>query len=169
LAKFIANAFGLLYVEDLTFFADVPPSHPFYTSIQMVYWYELITGYACGSPGEPCDAQNRPYYRPAAHVTRGQAGKFVANGAVWTDVIPPTWQTFSDVPPTHPFWLYAERVARHGAMSGYTCGLPPAGPCDPQNRPYFLPAADLTRGQTAKIIATAAFPNCQTPAMPDEH
>jgi hypothetical protein len=38
-----------------------------------------IQGYPCGGPGEPCDAQNRPYFRPNNGVTRGQSSKIAAN------------------------------------------------------------------------------------------
>jgi hypothetical protein len=38
---------------------------------------DLVTGYPCGGPGEPCDAQNRPYYRPGGLVTRQQMSKFI--------------------------------------------------------------------------------------------
>jgi len=37
-------------------------------------------------------------------------------------------------------------------------------PCvGPGNRPYFRPYNNVTRAQTAKIIADSFFPNCQTP------
>jgi hypothetical protein len=32
----------------------------------------------------------------------------------------------------------------------------------PQNRPYFRPNNDVTRGQAAKIISNTFFPNCQS-------
>ena len=80
-------------------------------------------------------------------------------------IISSAQQTFSDVPNTHPFWLYIERVGPvgHGVVNGYSCGQPPAGPCDAQQRPYYLPSNDVTRGQTTKFIANAFFPNCTTP------
>jgi hypothetical protein len=40
---------------------------------------DLVTGYPCGGPGEPCDAENRPYYRPGGLVTRQQMAKFIDN------------------------------------------------------------------------------------------
>ena len=55
-----------------------------------------------------------------------------------------------------PFWLWIERLAAHGAISGYTCGGP-GEPCvPPGNRPYFRWGANATRGQIAKIDAIAA-------------
>lgn len=58
-------------------FADVPPGSPFYDYANNLYMQDIISGYACGGPGEPCDAQNRPYYRPGSSVTRAQMTKFV--------------------------------------------------------------------------------------------
>ena len=58
-------------------FADVLPGSPFYDYANTLYKQDIISGYPCGGPGEPCDGQNRPYYRPAASVTRAQMTKFV--------------------------------------------------------------------------------------------
>jgi hypothetical protein len=61
-------------------FEDVPPSNPFYTFTNMIYTENLVTGYACGGPEEPCvPPNNRPYYRPTADVSRGQMSKFIYN------------------------------------------------------------------------------------------
>jgi hypothetical protein len=61
-------------------FADVPSGNTFFTFINRIYQQDLVSGYACGGPGEPCDAYNRPYYRPVANVTRSQMAKFIDNG-----------------------------------------------------------------------------------------
>ncbi len=58
-------------------FADVPPGSPFYEYANNLYMQDIISGYPCGGPGEPCDDQNRPYYRPGNSVTRAQMTKFV--------------------------------------------------------------------------------------------
>ena len=34
---------------------------------------------------------------------------------------------------------------------------------DAENRYYFRPANNVTRGQSAKIVANTFFPGCQTP------
>lgn len=60
-------------------FTDVPSGNPFAGYIDRIYQEDLVTGYACGGPGEPCDAESRPYYRVGASVTRGQMAKFVDN------------------------------------------------------------------------------------------
>jgi len=60
-------------------FADVLSTNPFYAFINRIFQQDLVTGYACGGTGEPCDSFNRPYYRPAAGVTRSQMAKFIDN------------------------------------------------------------------------------------------
>jgi hypothetical protein len=60
-------------------FADVSSANPFYTFVNRIYQQDLVSGYACGGVGEPCDSQNRPYYRPVADVNRGQMSKFIDN------------------------------------------------------------------------------------------
>ena len=60
-------------------FADVPPGNPFYAFVNRIYQQDLVTGYACGGTGEPCDPDNRPYYRPVNNVTRQQMAKFIDN------------------------------------------------------------------------------------------
>src|SRR2546430_2488241 len=82
--------------------------------------------------------------------------KFVANAAGYTDPIPSTQQTFSDVPYGSPFWLYVERAYAHNVISGYTT----SPPCT-LGVPCFLPGNNVTRGQTAKFVSNAA--NYQDP------
>src|SRR5207237_315161 len=60
-------------------FADVSPEHPFYRWVEQLAARGLISGYTCGGPGEPCDGQGRPYFRPASTSTRGQTAKIDDN------------------------------------------------------------------------------------------
>ena len=125
-------------------FTDVDPGSPFYDAIRCLACRGIVAGYGDGT------------FRPYALVTRGQAAKFAANAAGWTDPVPPSQQTFQDVLPGSPFWLYVERLAAHGAISGYACGGP-GEPCvPPGNRPYYRPTTNVTRAQLAKIISNAA-------------
>jgi hypothetical protein len=153
MAKFVSNAAG--YTDAIPAnrqtFTDVPPADPFWLFIERAALHGVISGYSDGS------------FHPTASVTRGQAAKFIANSADYNETIPATQQSFTDVLPVDTFWLFIERVKLHDVISGYTCGAPPAGPCDPQNRPYFLAGNPVTRGQTAKFIANSFFPNCVTP------
>jgi hypothetical protein len=143
-------------------YADVPNTNTFWLWIEQLSSEGYVSGYTCGGPGEPCDAQNRPYFRWGANATRGQISKIVSNTKGYDDTIPSTQQTFTDVPHTNTFWLWIERLALHGVMSGYQCGGP-GEPCDPQSRPYFRWGANATRGQTSKIVANTFIPSCVTP------
>jgi hypothetical protein len=86
-------------------------------------------------------------FRPGNNVTRGQVAKFVANAAGYTDDIPATRQSFTDVPPTNTFWLFIERAYAHNVISGYDNG---------DGTFSFRPNANVTRGQMAKFVANAA-------------
>ncbi|HET9496141.1 MAG TPA: S-layer homology domain-containing protein, partial [Chloroflexia bacterium] len=136
-------------------FIDVPSNQTFYPFVQTLACQGIISGYPCGGPGEPCDIENRPYFRPNAGITRGQLSKVVSLSAGFNEPVPSTQQTFTDVPYGSTFWEYVERMAGRGIVEGYPCGG--AGePCDPQNRPYFRPNMPTTRGQISKIVAIAA-------------
>jgi hypothetical protein len=79
LSKIVANAAGIGGTPTGVFYTDVQEDHPFYTWIMRLTEAGVMSGYDCGGPGEPCDSQNRPYFRPYNNVTRGQASKIVAN------------------------------------------------------------------------------------------
>ena len=115
----------------------------------------MVSGYPCGGAGEPCDPQNRPYFRPSNNVTRGQIAKIIANGSKFTD--PVLGQTFEDVAPGTTFYEFVGRMASRSIINGYACGGP-GEPCGPGNRPYFRPGANATRGQLSKMIYLAAQP-----------
>ena len=59
-------------------YTDVPSSNAFWLWIERLTAHNVIGGYNCGGPGEPCDAQQRPYFRAFNVVTRGQASKIVS-------------------------------------------------------------------------------------------
>ncbi len=131
-------------------FADVPPSAPFFAVIETAATINIVSGYTCGGPGEPCDTQDRPYFRPNADVTRGQLAKIDAIAAGWA-LQEPAAGTFADVGPGSAFYPFVETASTHGVVAGYACGGP-GEPCDVQQRPYFRPGGAATRGQIAKIV-----------------
>ncbi len=141
-------------------FADVPPGSPFYEFANSLYMHDIVSGYACGGPGEPCDDQNRPYFRPGNNATRGQISKIVAIAAGFEEEVPEDQQTFTDVPEDSPFWVYIERLAARRIISGYG----DASRCPETGAPCFRYNDNTTRGQMAKIAANTFFPNCETPA-----
>src|SRR4029079_6244466 len=118
-------------------FNDVLPGSTFYTYVHCLACLGIVQGYPDGT------------FRPNDNVTRGQVAKILAESVGYNDSIPPTQQTFNDVPPGSTFWLYIERVALHGAINGYPCGVQ-GEPCPGI---YFRPQNTLTRGQAAKIVS----------------
>ncbi|HUS14155.1 MAG TPA: M14 family zinc carboxypeptidase, partial [Chloroflexia bacterium] len=126
-------------------FTDVAPTDPFYPFIRCLACRGIISGYSDGT------------FRGGNNLTRGQAAKIVSNAAGFSDAVPSTQQSFQDVPMSDPFWVFIERLATRGYISGYQCGFPPAGNCvPPANRPYFLTYNNITRGQISKVVANAA-------------
>ncbi|MDQ5865215.1 MAG: S-layer homology domain-containing protein, partial [Chloroflexota bacterium] len=85
LSKIVSNAAGFNEAVSGQFYADVPPTgegSQFYEWIMRLTNRGVMSGYPCGTSDPrsgPCDDQNRPYFRPANTVTRGQASKIVAN------------------------------------------------------------------------------------------
>ncbi len=139
LSKIVANAAGIQdpIPSSRQTFSDVPPSHPFWVYIERLSARGILGGYSDGT------------FRPDNNATRGQISKIVANAAGIQDPIPSSRQTFVDVPPTHPFWVYIERLVGRGILGGYSDGT-------------FRPDNNATRGQTAKIVSNAFFPGCGT-------
>jgi hypothetical protein len=147
----------------------VPESYTFYNNIQCLVCRGVISGYQCGGVNpetgqpEPCDAQNRGYFRPENRIVRGQIAKIVDNSQSYSNetcssVIPPvTGQTYQDVPPSDTFYTWIERLSQQGVMGGYPCGTRANEPCvPPANLPYFRPYNHATRAQVAKIVSNAA-------------
>jgi hypothetical protein len=158
LAKIVSNAAGFGDDPGPPIYEDVPTQQTFYIWINRLSHRGIMSGYPCGGPGEPCGPLRLPYFRPGAEATRGQTSKIVANAAnLGGD---PTGQTYEDVPPTHPFYVWIERLTALGVMSGYQCGGQGEACNPPQNRPYFRPQNSVTRGQSSKIVANTFVPGC---------
>jgi hypothetical protein len=177
IAKIVSNAAGLNAEVTKQTFEDVPPSDradgsPFYMWIERLTGAGHMSGYACqdlqSNPDTdiPCVAPaNRPYFRPMADATRAQLAKIVSNASKFTEEHTAEQQIFADVKPDDTFYQYIQRLASREVMGGYGCIADPASPehCDERNRPYFRPGLNVTRGQTAKIVAGAFFPRCAQP------
>jgi hypothetical protein len=164
LAKIVANSAGMNEAISGQTFQDVPPSNSFYAQVERMSRRGIISGYPCGAAGEPCiGPTNRPYFRVNAGATRGQITKIVSNAAGYSE--PVTGQRFQDVPPTHTFYEWIQRLAARGIMGGYTCGGV-GEPCGPGLRPYFRPSNEATRAQVSKIVANTFFPTCGVAPTP---
>lgn len=79
LSKIVANAAQIETPASGQTYEDVPGDSPFYQFIERLTVLGVMSGYPCGDPGELCGSQNKPYFRPNANVTRGQAAKIVSN------------------------------------------------------------------------------------------
>ncbi len=77
LAKIIALAGGYSNPPSGQTFADVRPDNVFYRAVEQIAGRGIISGYTCGSTGEPCDGNRRPYYRPGVTASRGQSAKII--------------------------------------------------------------------------------------------
>ncbi len=58
-------------------FADICYGSTFYTYIEIAKDHGLISGYACGGPGEPCLPSHAPYFRQNASLSRGHIMKMI--------------------------------------------------------------------------------------------
>ena len=162
IAKVVSNAAGFTEDAGGQIYADVLASNPFYTWINRLSNRGFIGGYACGGPGEPCNPDNQPYFRPYNNATRGQLAKIVSNAAGYGDTV--SGQIFEDVSPFNPFYVWVQRLATRGIIGGYPCGSIDGEPCNPpDNRPYFRPGANVTRGQAAKIVTNTFRGSCPLP------
>jgi plastocyanin len=161
IAKIVSNAAGIEDEPGPQLFEDVDSKNPFYTWINRLSNLGYMGGYLCGGEGEPCGSDNWPYFRPFSNATRGQLAKIVSNAAGIGGT--PTGQFYADVLEDNPFYVWIMRLTDLGVMSGYPCGGE-GEPCDGENRPYFRPYNNVTRGQAAKIVANTFLPGCQTPA-----
>ncbi|HEY0069958.1 MAG TPA: NPCBM/NEW2 domain-containing protein [Chloroflexia bacterium] len=110
-------------------FPDVQAGSTFYSFVQCLACRGVLGGFEDGT------------FRPDAGITRGQLSKLVSNAAGYNESV--SGQTFSDVPPDSPFYLYIERIAGRGIVGGYADGT-------------FLPGGAATRGQIAKVLSNAA-------------
>lgn len=122
-------------------FSDVPEGSTFYPFVRCLACRGIVSGYPDGT------------FRPSEYVTRGQIAKIVSNAAGFSEAH--VEQTFEDVSVGHNFYIYIERLASRAILAGYPCGGA-SEPCvAPQNRPYFRPANNATRGQLSKIVCRA--------------
>jgi hypothetical protein len=141
-------------------FEDVPASTWHFTFTGQLAMRGIVQGYVCGSEGEPCvPPGNRPYFRPNNTTSRGQLAKMVCRAYGCMGTV--SNQSFEDVPPGSTFYEDVEHLHGLGVIGGYPCGGV-GEPCvPPENRPYFRPGSNVTRGQTSKIVANTFYPECQ--------
>jgi hypothetical protein len=120
---------------------DVALDSTFYSFIECMATRGIISGYGDNT------------FRPNNNITRGQLSKIVSNSAGFSD--PAGTRMFEDVPVGSPFYDWIQRLASRGFIGGYACGGE-GEPCGSDNKPYFRPNANTTRGQISKIVSNAA-------------
>jgi hypothetical protein len=164
LTKIVVLSFDIPQINPpVAHFADVAVGSTFYTFVETAFARGLLGGYECGGPGEPCDAQRRPYFRPGNDVTRAQIAKIVVSAAGWPLANPPV-ATFTDVAVGTPFFQFVETASARAIVGGYPCGGP-GEPCDAQRRPYFRPGPSATRAQISKVVYLAVTSASPTPTV----
>jgi hypothetical protein len=169
IAKIVSQAAGFSEDPGEQTYADVPPGSPFYAYINRLTNRGIVGGYPCPTRpdgGDECTPENPNLFEPNANATRGQLAKIVSNAAGFNEAV--SGQHYADVPASgegSQFYTWIMRLTNRDVMGGYPCGTQDSrsGACDGQNRPYFRPGANVTRGQSSKIVANTFFPNCQTP------
>jgi Tol biopolymer transport system component len=145
-AELICKAAGKTWLEATTpTLADVPKSHAFYG------WIERLADAASWggrAPTSGCAMVGATrYFCPNNSVTRGQTAKLlcIARAKTWLDKPTPT---FSDVPATHMFYGWIERLADAASWGGTA----PTSGCTATT---FCPNSAVTRAQTAKFLCVA--------------
>jgi hypothetical protein len=80
ISKIVSNAAGFNDPPSGQQFQDVPGGSTYYEYIYRLATRNVMQGYTCGGPGEPCvPPANLPYFRPNNNATRGQTSKIVGN------------------------------------------------------------------------------------------
>ena len=80
ISKIVAIAANLSDPVGNQIFEDVTPGSTFYDFVQRLANLGVMSGYACGGAGEPCNPpSNLAYFRPQNNATRGQTSKIVTN------------------------------------------------------------------------------------------
>ncbi|MBL8228820.1 MAG: S-layer homology domain-containing protein [Bryobacterales bacterium] len=113
-------------------FADVPSANLFYNHINVLRLWSISSG--CSSTG----------YCPGDNVTRGQMAAFVIRSIAGDTFSFPEQPYFTDVPSTHPFFRFIQKMRELNITSG--CGMT-----------TYCPDASVTRGEMAVFVIRGKF------------
>jgi hypothetical protein len=111
-------------------FTDVPASHPFADYIFLLKSFSVTLG---------CTTTT---YCPDKAVTRGQMAAFLIRARFGESFSFSPVQSFTDVPPAHPFFNYIQKLRETGITLGCT-------------ETAFCPDDSVTRGQMAAFLIRA--------------
>ncbi len=116
-------------------FADVPNSDPFADYVRILKDNAITSG---------CDAAN---YCPNQNTTRGQMAVFIVRSLIGSDDFQfPATPYFTDVPATHPFFKWIQKLRQINVTQG--CNLT-----------QYCPDDSVTRGQMAAFLIRAKYGN----------
>jgi Tol biopolymer transport system component len=130
-------------------FADVPNAHWAYGYIERLAdaasWNGVPPTGGCRTEGAT------KYFCPYDPVTREQMSKFLCMAAGRQEYLksPPT---FADVPITHPFYRWIERLADPGSWPN---GIAVTAGCAAGQPRLYCPRSSVTRGQMAVFLVKA--------------
>jgi parallel beta-helix repeat protein len=146
MAKFLCSAAGKTWLDATTpTFADVLKGDTFYG------WIERLADSASWGGNPPTSGCNKVgttrYFCPDENITRAQMAKFlcVARGKTWLDATTPT---FADVPKTHQFYGWIERLAD----PAFWGGTAPTSGC---TLTTYCPDGPVRRDEMAKFLVLA--------------
>lgn len=108
-------------------FTDVLPASPYFDFVNVLKIWSITSG---------CTATT---YCPAANVTRGQMAVFVIRSVVGDDFTFSATPAFNDVPASHPFFKYIQKLKELGITAGCTANT-------------FCPDNNVTRGEMAVFL-----------------
>ncbi len=122
-------------------FSDLPPGHWAYDYVNYLYCRNIVTGFSDGT------------FRPNTETSRAEFTKWISLGFGW-NLYNPYFPSFTDVPPTHPYYEYIETAKLRGIIVGYGDGT-------------FGPDNVVLRAQAAKMLVLAKGWPIVTPSDPD--
>ncbi|MBL8211315.1 MAG: PQQ-dependent sugar dehydrogenase [Bryobacterales bacterium] len=111
-------------------FSDVPASHPFFDSIGLLQSREVSPG--CGGTR----------YCPEEDMLRSEMAAFLVRVLFGETFLYSSTPYFTDVPATHPYFRYVQKLRETGITAGCTTTT-------------FCPADTVTRGQMAAFLVRA--------------
>jgi hypothetical protein len=114
-------------------FADVGPTHPFFTEVEWM----ADTGISTGTPGS-----SKPRFKPSDPVSRQAMAAFLYRLAGEPTFTAPSSSTFGDVGTGHPFFAEVEWMAAEEISTGT-----PASP-----KPLYKPTTAVSRGAMAAFL-----------------
>jgi S-layer homology domain len=116
--------------NSLTQFDDVPPGSTFFNFVNVMGQWGITTGCAPRT------------YCPTASTTRGQMAVFIVRSLYADSFQYPQTPYFTDVPATHPYFAYVQKLRQLGITQG----------CSPTT---YCPDQPVTRSQMAVFVIRA--------------